>query len=85
VGWYLMVPPEFPPLSPLYDWEHYGSYDTAKECEAAKSQLGKQAVADEDSRACEITDPHSGAVCEYDFRKENAQCLATDDPRLKPK
>jgi len=45
MGWYLMVPPnqiDFP-NAPVSEWEHHASYDTAKECESARSDLARDA------------------------------------------
>jgi hypothetical protein len=82
VGWYLLVPHDMLQSPPVSDWEHYASYDTAKECESAKSELGREAVKSERLNGCETTDPHLSTVCHYDFAKENAQCVSTDDSRL---
>ena len=39
VGWYLMVPAPKTETSPIGSWSHFGSYDTAKDCEAAKEEM----------------------------------------------
>jgi hypothetical protein len=89
VGWYLMVPPirilgpasdpktpvEFDRRAPLSEWKILGSFDTAKACYDYPAHLEKLlhrsgpagAGADEAAKAW--------------FDK--AQCIATDDPRLK--
>jgi hypothetical protein len=56
VGWYLLIPPIPTNPSdllqfPLAQWEQFGAYDTAKECESAKEELAKAAVKDEET-AC---------------------------------
>lgn len=33
MGWYALVPPAADLLAPLAKWEHFRSFDTAKECE----------------------------------------------------
>lgn len=33
VGWYALVPPVSDLGAPLAQWEHFRSFDTAKECE----------------------------------------------------
>jgi len=82
-GWYLMVPP-IDNLArqlagqqewPLSTWEHYASYDTAKECESAKSDLARDAVKDENAQNCVSSDMarFKGPTCQYDFSKENAR------------
>ncbi len=86
LGWYLMVPTDLSQSPPISGWEHYGSYDTAKECDSAKDQLEADAVNDERANGCLINVvPSSSAHCAYEFARENAHCFATDDPRLKGK
>ena len=79
VGWYLMVPPvesggrvNFE--APLSQWHRWGSYDTARECSVDESDLidrGKRVR--EEHPQNEMTDMFT-----------QAQCIASDDPRLKP-
>ncbi len=80
VGWYLMLPPKLAPFeveadAPLSHWTLIASFDTSKEC-------GNYRMAE---------------VMRYRMNPENKQeawnekaylaalCIATDDPRLKPK
>jgi hypothetical protein len=81
VGWYLMVPPRvirpqapgqqtFDYGAPLSRWVVSSAYDTAHECEGARF-LNRQGHR-------QNTDP---LKAEFDA----AQCIATDDPRLKEK
>jgi hypothetical protein len=81
-GWYLMVPPDLADLAPISAWRHFGSYDSARKCDSARSQLGIDAVKDENASGCKT---EQSEHCFLDFAKENARCVATDDPRLKPK
>ena len=78
VGWYLMSPPfdaslKKPDLdAPLAKWSQIGSFDTAQECNGQEAYNLKQA------HAARVT----GLLLETD---EAAQCIASDDPRLKGK
>jgi hypothetical protein len=77
VGWYLMVPPETVGVSgprydltaPLSKWTAFQSFDTAHECEGAKF-LHREG-------AKQRKDPMLEALV-------RAQCIATDDSRLRP-
>jgi hypothetical protein len=80
VRWYLMAPPpdrkdeqsyrvHWATAAPLSQWETASSYDSARECE--RSFQARLAHAEEDSpEAAKFV----GAF----------QCIASDDPRLKP-
>ena len=74
VGWYLMIPSVTPSgydnAAPLGKWFVYGGYDSAHECEGAKF-LDREGLK-------QRHDPLADAF-------KNAQCIATDDPRLKEK
>jgi hypothetical protein len=77
VGWYLMTPPaqshplfkgdDLDTAAPLSKWTLWGSYDSAKECDAGRTEQIKTAA------------PHLA------FEILEAECIATDDPRLKEK
>jgi hypothetical protein len=76
-GWYLMAPPPNAlwkldgtgPFLPLVQWMHMQSFDTAAQCE--------QGLLDEAKFYAAHSDPPD--VNPWVF----AQCIATDDPRLK--
>jgi len=78
VVWYLLVPPDLGELKPMSAWQRFASYNTAKECDSARSQLAINAVKDENKTRC-----WQSESCFPDYARENAQCIATDDPRLK--
>ena len=87
VGWYLMMPPytgrHLSVEAPLSKWLIYTSTDSAAECvdlQMATVKLldGKQIT----DRNGVITDKGSKAIA-LDFALRHAQCVATDDPRLK--
>jgi hypothetical protein len=79
VGWYLMVPPRNPhpfikgdytdTAAPLSKWAHLASSDSAKECEARKSDYLKTVA--------QVPSLAQAAL--------EAECIASDDPRLKGK
>jgi len=82
VGWYLMMPPlavtqkqwERFINMPLSNWDIAQSFDTAKECEAERKTRR-----DEVPRI-------PGKIVPLVLRPSlMVQCIATDDPRLKPK
>ncbi len=72
IGWYLLIPPQargggFDRAAPLSQWFLYGRFDSLPECEHAKA-LNQETFKNTDDS----------------LRKafEQAQCVATDDPRL---
>jgi hypothetical protein len=88
VGWYLMVPPAIPGTgevnrsAPLSQWTIRRQFPHNQGCEAAKARLHQQTLADQTQRslrrASASRNPESHCIlC-------NAQCVAEDDPRLKP-
>ncbi|MFZ2060678.1 MAG: hypothetical protein WAU82_06685 [Candidatus Binatus sp.] len=74
VGWYLLIPLEGHYDAPFTYWSHYDSYDTAKECSQAQSDLIRKI---EKSAANFPKVP-------LDMLKVS-ECIETDDPRLKDK
>jgi hypothetical protein len=76
-GWYLMVPP---PLSHSRDravrlsrWTTTGTFESKKACEAERNHFSKV------DPGAEVAGDPPPADEVYD-----AECVATDDPRLKP-
>jgi hypothetical protein len=77
VGWYLMLPHFMyladgsmsGPTAPLPQWDLYGSYDSAAECETARSFAITKAS-------------DHGDYAKLREELEAAQCIATNDPRL---
>jgi len=77
VGWYLMVPPRnlhpfvkgdsVDTTAPLSKWIHLASSDSAKECETRKAEYLNTVAQDRDLAQFAV----------------DAECIATDDPRLK--
>jgi len=72
-GWYLMIPPavgtSYDVSAPLSKWRVFSAHDHAYECEGAKF-LHRAGVTQKN-------EPSKAAL-------DHAQCIATDDPRLKP-
>ncbi len=82
VGWYLLVPQSMNgsgnlnAKAPLAQWINEGAFDRADDCESARAN-GATATA-------------GGATSEQQIKSlremfAHAQCIGTDDPRLKPK
>ena len=80
VGWYLMTPSSTLPRGvaykePLRKWQIVRGFDTAEDCEDFLSTFF------ENSREKEALNMLEPAYRDYMF----AECVATDDPRLKGK
>jgi hypothetical protein len=76
VGWYLMVPPLGPDHTrddslPLARWHTLESFDSALECRDFHSQAWERSKSNNNAKMAEAY--------------ESATCIASDDPRLKPK
>jgi hypothetical protein len=81
VGWYLMLPPfdDDPdiPTKPLSVWHSSGAYDSAAACETAKEDIERKTA------NFSLSHPNSKSADRDASRWSNAQCIASDDPRLK--
>lgn len=86
VGWYLMLPPQ--PLDPssalstipsLNHWQTVRSFDTATACENALS-----ITVDALKKKMDADPTDAAAAGKYGIAAD-AQCIASDDPRLKGK
>ncbi len=84
VGWYLMVPPTGcsgrpNPKAPLSQWTVIDRSETEGECYDMRKSL-KDPTADRNNLRSYLDDAgYSGPLSAVG----NAQCFATDDPRLK--
>ena len=92
VGWYLIAPPprtedgnDYDPKAPLSEWQEIGKFETIEECRKYPARLP------EIMHGFYVEHPEIGESGE---RRDNAvrkallaqaQCVATDDPRLKEK
>jgi hypothetical protein len=92
VGWYLMVPSDSPTArwtDPLAKWQVYRSYDSAEECQAAIDAYRNVLTEHEQdhSRFDNLTpqqrDEEITKEAEWEWMFGPAQCIASDDPRLK--
>jgi hypothetical protein len=80
VGWYLMVPQSTLPANvaykrPLSTWQTIQAFDTAEECQDYLSTFFQRS---REKAALNMLEP---AYRDFMF----AQCVASDDPRLKAK
>ena len=83
VGWYLMIPPPIPRMSPpvdfdapLSEWIPFSLHDNVIECEQDLITLYKLA---ETELVANPTD--EGDRIQF-HQLESAQCITSDDPRL---
>jgi hypothetical protein len=87
VGWYLMAPPLTSRRGPidrqahLAKWETWFAFDTAAECQARVKTLTDAAIRRLKALPVAVVSDQRIA----DLRTLSAQCVATDDPRLKEK
>jgi hypothetical protein len=93
VGWYLMAPPvRQPKREPAYvdehaayrDWKTLHDFRTADECEAGRAR----AKSDAENGKLTAFDGGYAGVLDVDpapwlAQQIEAECIATDDPRLK--
>ena len=96
VGWYLMVPPVTSEgltdpnatlvngAAPISHWVIFRAYDSADQCEQER-QLGQLALVDAMKANPELLTDRAqfGLKAMELLKKGGAQCIATDDPRLK--
>lgn len=88
-AWYLLAPPVqqegmrngrpfywINDQAPLSAWRHAGSYDSAKSCDTAK---WKQFF-----DTAKTTDAKDSYQAAYMVSDQVANCIASDDPRLRP-
>ena len=80
VGWYLMAPRGNADLHTVSSqWESLGSFDSADDCEAAKAAAINVAKQRADASPGDVNAKVALGL------GISSQCVATDDPRLKPK
>jgi hypothetical protein len=81
VGWYLMVPPNssiytLDVKAPISKWKDFKVFDSARQCESALAEYRAKFDRDEGDAL-----PAVRAEGIEEFRV--AQCVSTEDPRLK--
>ena len=88
VGWYLLMPPSFDSTIPLSKWNRINTFDSADKCRTFELTIqheisdpaGEEKIRKEAAKA--------GKSWNRDLaisRSKAAQCVSTDDPRLKGK
>ncbi|MGO9056161.1 MAG: hypothetical protein ACLQU2_02055 [Candidatus Binataceae bacterium] len=95
VGWYLLISPttdqnQADLEAPLSKWQNAGSFDSASDCEAIRRRVTKDLWSEKDQlewrfRLKDIKRSGHSPVSysEYAKRLQGAQCVSSDDPRLK--
>ena len=91
VGWYLMVPSMMDCVGvaqcrprPVSKWTIERSFDTAADCQESADRLQQEAIGELTQAAKRWKDGHLLTVPEAaSAASGNAQCIASDDPRLK--
>jgi len=87
MGWYLMVPPTFQGQltvninAPRSEWRLFASYDSARACENERLALFKSGEAFSQAQRANPTTNEQSRAAQYIA----AECIATDDPRVKGK
>lgn len=82
MGWYLMIPPLSPygpfadASAPLSKWNVYAAYDEAQQCNEAYVEYNHLM---ERKKATHPSDKNAGSLA---TQLLDAQCIASDDPRL---
>jgi hypothetical protein len=94
VGWYLLIPPVFSPMgdhprsfndlnAPLDKWDIWAKFESYKSCEKEKEHLRKEApLRLKFAHEHPDQDPNGNIVAVAEAW-QMAECIATDDPRLK--
>jgi hypothetical protein len=87
-GWYLIAPPApgTKPVPPLYKWVRLHEFDTAAQCKQwirmQKTVPSKDAVV---KWGCMTNNGDYCPPSATDTEQSWERCVASDDPRLKPK
>lgn len=96
VGCYLMVPPArlqhatrpfdlVRPNAPLSEWTIWKTFDSAKDCEHQKAEEYREGSNALKRLQFPRNDAQNNFYAEMKVAKMFAECIATDDPRLKGK
>jgi hypothetical protein len=89
-GWYLLMPPWIGPTldlrTPLSKWVNQGSFNSDEQCENARADLINGFKGDLDTAEGKAPDSEDVVMLQMaDEAEEESECVATDDPHLKPK
>ena len=94
VGWYLLIPPVFSPMgrhhrsfndlsAPVNKWDVWAKFDSRAACEKEKAHLRSEAPRRlQFAREHPDQDPNGNLVA-VSQAWQLADCVASDDPRLK--
>ena len=87
-GWFLFTPPLFPDgkvntASPLSEWSHEKSFDTAKECEAYKEEARSRAGAIIERGAQINKPPQTDPMWRFIGPTAYRRCIPSDGIKLK--
>jgi hypothetical protein len=96
VGWYLMMPPVFSPMgehhrsfndlsAPLNKWDVLAKFDSQDQCKKEKQRLRDEAPARLNFAHQHPEQDPDGNILAVSQAWQLADCVATDDPRLKAK
>jgi hypothetical protein len=85
LSWALLLPPweTNGSRAPLTRWQHAGSFDSAKECEAARAEL-IAAARRPPGDPWMVPDPDGPVPVEPKISWADSRCLPRDDPRIGP-
>lgn len=83
VGWYVMVPPFGALQTPLGKWHIVKVFDSANQCQSYRDALVVAAEKELKSNTAMAYETKSKGSEFFDATA--AQCIATNDPRLKEK
>jgi hypothetical protein len=96
VGWYLMIPPVFSPMgkhhrsfndlrAPLNKWDIWSRFDSPTSCEKEKEHLRTEAPVRLKFAGEHPDQDPNGNIAAVSEAWQLADCIATDDLRLKEK
>lgn len=79
IGWYLLIPPYGSAQTPLSRWEQMYVFDSAAECAQAHARL----VDFQQTQTGKVLTHHTSGMGKIRVDAFLAQCIASNDPRLK--
>jgi hypothetical protein len=95
VGWYLLIPPVFSPMgehhrsfndltAPINKWDIWAKFDSRASCEKEKEKLGSQAPPRIKFATEHPDEDPNGNVLAVSQAWQVADCVSSEDPRLRP-
>jgi len=96
IGWYLLIPPVFSPMgeyhhsfndlsAPLNKWDIWARFDSQTSCEKEKQHLRIEAPVRLKFAREHPDQDANGNIVAVSEAWQRADCIASDDPRLKSK